>query len=109
MIGTTKLPFSRIRSSVMPYPNDNKFTVELASTQGGHILNLNKIPQTVPEMQISNFKKISLSFCTLCKNHYNLRMSAEIQSIHLEPKGKYQNQFWGKSDQHSRSYKQFYA
>ena len=34
LTGTTKSRFSRIRSSVIPYPNGTKFTVELASTQG---------------------------------------------------------------------------
>ena len=29
--------------------------VELASVQGGHISNLNKIPQAVPEIQFSKF------------------------------------------------------
>ena len=47
LTGATKLRFSRIRSSVIPYPNGTKFTVELASTQGG---------------QISNFKKILVFF-----------------------------------------------
>jgi len=37
LAGTGKSQFSHIRSSVMPYPNSTKFTVELASTQGGHI------------------------------------------------------------------------
>jgi len=34
LTGTTNLQFSRICSSVIPYPNDIKFIVELASTQG---------------------------------------------------------------------------
>jgi len=34
LTGTTKSRFSLIRSSVIPYPNGTKFTVELASTQG---------------------------------------------------------------------------
>ena len=34
LTGTTKSRFSRICSSVIPYPNGTKFTVELASTQG---------------------------------------------------------------------------
>ena len=34
LTGTTKSRFSRIRNSVIPYPNGTKFTVELASTQG---------------------------------------------------------------------------
>ena len=33
LTGKTKLQFSHIRSSVMPYPNDTKITVELASNQ----------------------------------------------------------------------------
>jgi len=34
LTGTTKSQFSRIRRTVIPHPNDTKFTVELASTQG---------------------------------------------------------------------------
>jgi len=33
LTGTTKLRFSRIRSSVIPYPSGIKFTVELGSTR----------------------------------------------------------------------------
>jgi len=53
LTGTTKLRFSRIRSSVIPYPNGTKFTVELAL--GGQISNVKKIPQAVSEQ---NFVKI---------------------------------------------------
>ena len=34
---------------------------------------------------------------------------AEIWSTYWESKGKYHYQIWGKLDQHSRSYKGFYA
>jgi len=34
LTGNTKLRFSHICHSVMPYPNETKFNVELASTQG---------------------------------------------------------------------------
>jgi len=34
LTGPTKSRFSHVRSSVIPYPNGTKFTVELASTQG---------------------------------------------------------------------------
>ena len=34
LTGTTKSWFTRIRSSVMPYPNETKFTGELAPMQG---------------------------------------------------------------------------
>ena len=34
LTGATKSRFSHICSSVMPYPNDTKVTVELASMQG---------------------------------------------------------------------------
>ena len=37
----------------MSNPNGTKFTVKLASTQGGHIPNLHYIPQAVPKIQVS--------------------------------------------------------
>ena len=50
LAGTLKLRFSHIHSSVMPYPNGTKFTVELASVQGTPValhLNLKEIPLVV--------------------------------------------------------------
>jgi len=53
LTGATKSRFSHICSSMIPYPNDTKFTVELASTQGRpHFI---KIPQAIFEIWVSKF------------------------------------------------------
>ena len=81
--GPTKARFSRIRSSVIPYPNGTKFTVELASTQGRPDFKFYEDPSSCfRDMSQQNFVKISSffssSFRTLCVNHYNSHMRASI-------------------------------
>ena len=55
-IDRTKLWFSRICSSVMLYQNDNKFTVELASTRGWPHSKFEKILQAVHEILVKDTK-----------------------------------------------------
>ena len=78
---TTKLRFSRIRSSVIPHPNGTKFTVELASTRGRPDFKFYEDPSSrFQDMSQQNFVKIYIffSFRTLCVNCYNSHMCASI-------------------------------
>jgi len=53
------------------------FTVELVSTHGRHTPNLNKIPQTIREIQVSKFSLKLLDFFFF-SNCYKLHMHALI-------------------------------
>ena len=64
LTGTTKSGFSRICSSVIPYPNGTKFTMDPSSR--------------FRDMSQQNFVEISSSFRTLCVNRYNSRIHASI-------------------------------
>jgi len=66
---------------MMPYPNGTKFTVELASTQGGSHIKFEEDPFSHSrDTSNQNFEKNSSfsSFHTLCGNRYNSRMRALI-------------------------------
>jgi len=77
LTGTTKSRFSHLCSSVIPHPNDTKFTVELASTQGRPDFKFKKIPQAYESAKFcKNFRFFLILL--LCVNCYNSRMCALI-------------------------------
>jgi len=76
LTGRTKSQSSRARSSMMTWPNGNKFTVKLLSIPGMPHSKFEKVPSAVCEIQVSKFHLFS-SF-RLCKNCYNSQMCAPI-------------------------------
>ena len=114
LTGITKSQFSHIHSSVMSYQNGNKINRGVDPHAGKTTFQI-WIRSFKPFLRyrLANFHKFFgfffvffLSFYTLGKNCYNSRMCALIWLKFVASIGGlkailYQNQFGGKSDQHS--------
>ena len=104
LTGITKSRFSCIYSSMMPYPNDTKFTGEATFKIWTRSLSHSR------DMSWQNF--INIHFFLLFAHFAKIPISraCELQSCwnlvtYWEYKGEYQYWFCGKSGQYSRNYK----
>jgi len=79
LTGTTKLQFLHIRSSMVPYPNGNKFTVELAYIQVSPHSKFGTNQQIfVKFLNFRSFFLLHCFVCTLLKNRCNSHMCVPI-------------------------------